>query len=254
MPLRDIGPSLWRLFRHRPILSMFRPILLALSLLLSPLAAGQTFDRILDAHFDDKPLGLPIGSGGPALGEPLSWDNGRKATEIVPAVPGRALRLTRLNTPSSTAATSMRFGFLDNREINSGVVRISLQLTPQQIGAYAVRTREAGGSTQRWIDIEFLSDGSIRRQVRNGVSTSVASYVAGQSTELVMLGDFTAGSYSISINGKVVDSGTFDPAERGVGSMLLSFLSGSDNFDKSMVIDDLLVEVPSERIFNDRFQ
>ncbi|MGY6555071.1 MAG: hypothetical protein ACXIUM_11200, partial [Wenzhouxiangella sp.] len=86
---------------------MFRNLALLCALTLSPLASAQQFDLILDANFDNKTLGQPIGTGGAAAGEPTSWDPARIATEIVAAAPGRALRLRRLETPGAEAASSM---------------------------------------------------------------------------------------------------------------------------------------------------
>lgn len=254
MTLVLAGSACWPLIQSTTAPAMFRLLALLPCLLLAPPVLGQVFEPILEARFDDKPLGQPIGIGGPLLGEPLALDVARLATQIVAATPGRALRTTRLETPASTAASSVRFGFRDNRELLSGPVRISVRLSPEQIGAYALRTREAGGSAVRWIDLEFLSDGTIRRQVRSGTSSVIGNYSAGQALNILILGDFSANTYSISVNGAVLDTGTFDATARGLGSVLFSFLAGSDNFNKSLIIDDLLVEVPADQIFKDRFQ
>lgn len=234
---------------------MFRICVLALGLLFSPFSPGQTFESILDANFDNKALGQPIGTGGATLGEPVSLSTNLTATEIVPATTGRALRFTRLDTPDNSAATSMRFAFLDNRELQSENFRISLTLTPEQLGAYAIRTREANTSAVRWVDVEFGADGKIRRQLGTELlAREIGSYVPGVPVEVSLHGDFPSGSFAVLINGIEADSGSFTPAARGVGSVLISFLAGSANFGKSLVIDDLLVGVRPDQIFRDRFE
>lgn len=237
---------------------MLRALSLAFALLLPSacwaVVAPPHLTAILAADFDDKPLGQPIGVSGPSQGEPTAVDATRIGTEVVTANPGRALRITRLDTPDSTAAGSLRFGFLGNREVDRGPLGIRLLLTPAQLGSYALRTREAGASAVRWIDIELSAAGDIRRQVGSGPNTVVGSYQAGQALLFEFGGDFDAGTYRIDLNGETLDSGSFTPAARGVGQLLVSFLSGSANFGLSLELDDVLVEAASLALFANGFE
>jgi hypothetical protein len=216
---------------------------------------SAALDAILQANFDDKPLATPIGTGGPTVGEPISLDSPRIETAIVEAADGRALSLTRAES-ATTSAASIRFEFLESREVTRGPIRISARLQPLALGRYALRTREAGSSARRWIDIEFSSTGNLSRQVGSGPLTVIGTYAADEVLDVVLLGDFNARTYRILINGQELDSGTFafDPGTRGVGSVLFSFLSGAENFGKSVILDNLRVETLPSRIFSDRFQ
>lgn len=236
---------------------MYRRLILIVSLTLSPVVSAQVFDAILDANFDDKPLGQSIGAGGAALGEPDDVGGDRISTEVVNALSDRALRLERRVT-ESTAAASVRFQFLDNQEVNSGRLRISTVFEPGQLGNFAFRTREAGGSATRWIDLEFDSNGNLRRQVRNEAAAIIGSYAAATPMLLSLEADFDhapgEGFYEIRVNGALLDSGPFPIVARGVGRILFSFLSGDANFGRFFTVDDVRAEVPSPIIFRDRFQ
>ena len=237
---------------------MLRSLCLVFALFAAPacwaVVAPPNLTAILAADFDDKPLGQPIGQNGPSQGEPTGVDPTRIGTEVVAAEAGRALRVTRLETPGSTGAASLRFGFLDDREVDRGPLLIRLQLTPLQLGSYALRTREAGGSAVRWIDIELTTTGDIRRIVGTGASTIIGSYQAGQPLLLEFGGDFDAGTYRIDLNGQTLDSGSFTPGARGVGQLLLSFLTGEQNFGRSVELDDVLVEASSLALFANGFE
>lgn len=212
-------------------------------------------EAVLAADFDNKPLGQPIALGGAELGEPRSVDSNRMQALVIAADPGRALRLTRLNTPSNTSAASLRFEFIDAAEIVRGPLRIDVLLTFEQLGSYALRTREsAGGSAVRWLDLEFTSTGQIRRQVRSLASGVVGSYAAGVPLQLTLLGDFDARVYRVLLNGAEIDAGSFDANARGVGALMFTFLSGSAGFDTSFVVDDILVQAAPVRVFSDGFE
>lgn len=211
-------------------------------------------EAILAADFNDKPLNQPIGTGGAVLGEPISIDDTRLSTVVVAAAPGRALRITRLDTPGSTSAGNLRFGFIGDAEVNKGPLRIDLLVTFEQLGAYAIRTRERASSAVRWLDLEFSATGVIRRAVRNDASSIVGSYAAGQPLQITLLGNFNELTYRVLLNGSQIDSGSFDANARGVGQLMLAFLSGDANFDKSMVVDDILVQAEPVLIFRDGFE
>jgi hypothetical protein len=209
---------------------------------------------VLDADFQDQPLGQPIGTGGAALGQPRSFSPGL-LTEVVDD--GMGNRGLRLQNPATGSARSVRWEFLDNLEIDSGTVAFDVDIQFAVRDGYQVNVREAVGSGSSFTTVRFLPNGQLSVTDGNGVATSAPfSYVADQLYRLRLIHDQDAGSYSLLLDDTalLVDRVHGVSTGRGVGSMSIGFLSSATT-SAAMIIDDLQVGasdaplLPSELAF-----
>ncbi len=243
------------LFRFHPAV----PVIALLLLLLLPCLPAFAFDRIaLHAPFDDKPPFSNIGTGGAAVGEPITIGANLSAivTQITPGE--NVLRLDRTGT--STAATRVTFGLIDDMEATStagnGFVRIRLTLIPSALDDYSVMVRESDGSTQNFLHLLLQSDGDIRANDAAGnIPVNPLTYAAGDTLAIEVVFDMDAGTHSLSVNGDALYSGrAHGITARGIGRVLVGF--GSPNNGAPIDLDEVWVEVEDtlpESILEARF-
>lgn len=124
--------------------------------------AGVPVTVALDAHFDDKPLDQPIGTGGAAVGEPIYVSPVLDAIVRSGAEPGQ--RLLELANPGGASAISTRFEFLDDAEYTSGTLHLELVLVLDEAanhGGVQVNLRERGGSARSFLDVLLRPNGTL---------------------------------------------------------------------------------------------
>lgn len=182
---------------------------------------------VLDADFDDKPIGQPIGVGGAEVGEPATISNGLVTTIIDPAVGNPILRLQ--NTTMG-AARAMRWELLDNLEVESGLIAFDVDIEFAMRDNYQVLIREASGSGSSFATFRFFSAGNITLTDSNGAaSLPPFSYNAGQTYRLRLIYDVGAGTYSVFIDDTelVADRAHGVSTGRGLGSIIFAFQSNA---------------------------
>jgi len=180
---------------------------------------------VLDADFDDKPVGQPIGTGGAEVGEPATINDGLVTTIIDPAVGNPILRLQ--NT-SMGLARAVRWGLLDNLEVETGLIAFDVDVEFAMRDNYQVVIREAMGFASSFATFRFFNAGNITLTDANGVaSLPPFIYNAGQTYRLRLIYDVDAGTYSVFIDDTelVADRAHGVSTGRGVGSITFGFLS-----------------------------
>lgn len=235
--------------------------LLAVVLCWSMTAGAQ--ELLLAADFDDKPLDQPIGTGGAALGEPVSVPPRMDAVVRDDVMPGKALAIS-WNTPG-TGASYARFQWTDDMEIRTGTVSIWLRVTPGMapaedwVGGYPVNLREAGSSAKNFGTLYFTRTKTASVSDATGgpaILLSGFTWSPGESYLIEWVYDMDAGTYNLSIDGQPYISNrphNVDMGDRGLGALLVG-IGSSSHPDSRIDVDDILVTWSGEGIFADGFE
>lgn len=211
--------------------------------LAAPAAAGTT--TILDCTFDAEPLDQVIGTGGAAAGQPIDLD-GMAAT--VRAAPLATPSLELLDA-QGLYGPNVRFAFLGDVEVTSGVLEITMTLQFHTLEHYTVRLREAGSTGVSFVDILFQGTGTIRcSDLDTPTNPIVGSYTAGVPATLRITVDLDARTYDLAYDGALLlDDESLGSSPRGIGQVLVGVANDSGD-EGSYSVDDLRVtatEVPS---------
>ena len=216
--------------------------------------AEEPLPLILDADFQDQPLGQPIATGGAALGQPQSLSPGILTGIVDDGLGNRGLRI---ENPATGDARSARFEFLDNLELDTGAIAFDVDVQFAVRDAYQINVRESVGSGSSYATVRFLPNGTLSVSDASGVAPlPPISYVANQLYRLRLTFDQDAGSYSLLLDDTVLlaDRVHGVGTGRGIGSMAFGFLSSATTA-AAMIIDDLQVGssdapvIPSELAF-----
>ncbi len=225
--------------------------LMCLMLLISTEVAAEDY-RLLDIDFDDRVHGTILGDGGAELGEPTRIDFQVEA-EVLTLVFGQNLLNISYNGSSNSAST-VRWGLLNNAEINHGIVRYSLQFTPVSLDRYQIGVRESETSAENFLTLSFSESGEISAEDKlGGIDIIHDSYESGETQHIVMTFDMNAGTSEAYINGNKLFSGReHGITEKGVGDFLTGFSFGSNH--TPFYVDELLVEHYLIRVLDADFE
>jgi hypothetical protein len=206
--------------------------------LFSTSADAQTV--ILDANFDDKAVDMPLGTGGPSVGEPASVD-----PDMLPTIRSApfASPCLELQDTVDFGARFARFTFTPQSEIVGGIVTIHVDLWFSEIDNYLVYVREHQFSALSFFSLRFTSGASISiTDAGGGVSPSVTTYAAGQAVSLDLIFNMDAGTYDLLLDDVlVIDDEPHDVEPgRGVGSLMLG-TSNDSNVTGTIYADNILV-------------
>lgn len=211
-------------------------LLVWVALISAPLAAAP----ILDADFDDKTADAPIGTGGPAVGEPISVHANVDA--IVRSTPfaTNALELTH---DAMTSAGTVRFEFLGSAEISTCKLEISGKFWFDLFEpSYTLRVREQSTAGSSFLNLIFDGDGDVNYSDEDSPTTvDLADFVADAEVDFVVTFDLTAGTYDLTVGGvQLLDDETHGVTGDGVGAVLVGFINTVPV--GPFWLDDLLVE------------
>jgi hypothetical protein len=157
---------------------------------------------VLDADFDTKTVGQPIGYGGAALGEPTLASPG--LTSVVVDV-GMGNRILRLDAPPTGSARTMRWEFLHNAEIRTGMVAFDLDVGFGVLDNYQIYIREATSSTSSFTTLRFFSNGTISLSDAGGsAGLAGVSYAANQVYRVRLIYDMDSATYTAMLNDTVL--------------------------------------------------
>lgn len=218
----------------------------AFALLVSALpasAGGAT--TILDCNFDAETLDALAGMGGAAAGQLYSLGGTPAYIRSTPfATPS-----LEISDDSSVTAETVRFQFLNDWEIDSGVLTISMNLWFHEFEQYVAYVREANTSGTSFLNLGFTATGNVRYgDLDSPGSTVVGTYTTGESLALVITFDLDTATYDVTLGGSaILTDESLGSVPRGIGAILL----GTD-FDSNMAglysVDDVVVtatELPS---------
>ena len=205
---------------------------------------------LLNADFDDKPLGVQIGTGGASVGEPTSITPGliAKVQSGIFASPALALEPA---VPSYYYY--WRFEFLNSREIVAGELRISFRILTAPVADYvAFYIREQGAvGIHNFANLGLKADGEIRASDTNG-SQLVGNFTPSDELFVEYRYAMDAGTYDLYINrALVLDDRPHGVAAigRGIGKVMFGT---SPSTTSQWAIDDLYVYQPGV-LFQDGF-
>jgi len=174
----------------------FRSLLLAAGVCmlvwcpLSPTRADQSY---VTATFDDKTVDQPIGTGGPALGEPTWVDAEIEA--IVRATPFETLCLEVRNLTGGG-----NLGFELGGPISEGIVAIIIDLWFYEGTVCNYWLDSYNSSWQQLTKISFNSDGTFYIVDPAGRATEDMPCPTGRALPVLMVFNLDAGTYSVWVD------------------------------------------------------
>jgi len=220
---------------------------LALTLCLAPALAGA--QAVLVATFDDKPIDVAVGTGGPALGEPISVSGSISA--VVRSAP-MATPALEIQDASTSTAGDARFEFLGGEEIDSGMLRVGVDVqVPDVLSNLAIGCREAGSSVHVFGSVTMWSDGLVWGSDASGGTGGLVPYPLGTTFHLDLVFDMADGTWDLYLDGVLIlDDRPHGVAGSGLGAVLVGCEWDSDLVGTGFV-DNLVVE---KLLFLDGFE
>ncbi|MBM3286851.1 MAG: T9SS type A sorting domain-containing protein [Candidatus Eisenbacteria bacterium] len=209
-------------------------LLLTAAALLAPAASATVY---LKADFDDKLVGLHIGMGGAALGEPVS------RIGVADTVRGGAMPTPCLDIMdnSTTSAGNLRFEFLESQEVTAGGLVISMNLWFPAYEQFFIYIREQGTSARSFLNLRFAESGAVSCSDANGDNGVIGSYETGRHYRVWIFFAMDTGLYSVYLDGApAIISEDHGVTDRGVGAVLLGCSYDTDR-DGRFYVDDLSV-------------
>lgn len=214
------------------------------------ISAPLPFPVALEADFEDKTAGLPISLGGAAVHEPVSKDLEIEAI-VLEALPG--VNILDIASTNNATAPNLRWQFLDNLEVRTGVAIVDFDLSMTTIDNYGLYLRERDTSAQSFMTLQFQSDGVLRVNDANGtVLSGGVTYVANHVYQFRVVFDLDAGIYNLFRDGiPLVRERAHGVTARGLGAILYSIsndsqLSAHMQMDSLRVILSKAAEIPSD--------
>lgn len=212
----------------------------ALALLAAPTARAGGFAAILDCDFDTKAVDQPIGLGGAARGEPTSAGNVDATVRATP-LPTPCLELKDI----SSSAGTVRFQFLGDAAVSERSVVLDFDIRFATLDTYGIQIREAGSSTQRFLDLDFGPDGTVVLSDEDTFPpVSIGTYQSDHTYHVRIRFDWDAlggaGTYAVRVDGVPIIQDRPFTSTLGVGSIAFQHLADGDLTGKFW-IDDLVV-------------
>ncbi len=199
-------------------------------------AAAST---VLDADFENSPVGEPIQTRGAEWGEPVVVDN--RVTAIVRDGILQSPCLEIADASSNANRSSVIFEFLDGITLTRGEVRVSLTviMLDQRDEAFDIGI---GGEGCR-IHVLFNEEGYIQYYDWGVPTYTIGQYVIGAPYELELVVRMWSGDYDLHWNGEVITE--MEPLDCAVPNFLdIRFSQQIDvNIEGRACIDDLRIRV-----------
>jgi hypothetical protein len=186
-------------------------LMVAFALAVTPSAVAAEI-IYLEANFDDKPLDMPIGTGGAEVGEPIEVSSAVVATVRGTPMPTPCLEIQDNDDFSAGSAV---FEFIGNAEITTGIVAVTCNLWFHELSpGYSsyLSVREQGGAAETFVDLVFSADGSVEHSDKNSFSGVVGAYEVGRLYPVALSFDMDAGTYDVWLDGELL----LDDEEHGV--------------------------------------
>jgi hypothetical protein len=218
---------------------LFATVYLLVILVLPPAIQAQT--TFLAADFDDKPIGQPIGTGGPEVGEPVYVSSTIEAVVRDSPLPTPCLEIS---DNDDYAAGSVDFDFLDDAELYDGhlTMTCTLWFNEDEGGeGYSIMFREHTSSVFNFLTLYFNGEGEVYCFDTDSFSPLLATYPTGRPVPLKVFFDLDAGHYTIWLDGIGI---RWHDSTGIVGSGIGSFKVGCNhdaNLAGTFYIDDILI-------------
>lgn len=213
-------------------------VLLVTCGLVLPARATPGLRTILDCNFDGKAAGQVIGTGGPAVGEPISLNELPAVVRAAPfATPG--LEMTE---DWGFGARHLRFEFLNGAVVDEGTLNIAFRLYFQDLNNFTLYLREASFSAVSFLNLRFDADGVISLDDLDGPGNhAVGGYTTGVPIAFALNFDLNAHTYSFTADGvALVQDASIGLLPQGIGALLIGLDHDGDSAG-TFFLDDLLV-------------
>ena len=190
------------------------------------ISGSLPFPVALEADFDNKTAGLPIGLGGAALNEPFS-KSVNIAAIVAEAVPG--VNILDVSSSNTASSQSLRWQLLDNLEVRSDLYIMDFDMLMTTRDRYRVALRERTTSSQSFMNFSFQANGTMAVDDANGiVSLTGVTYDAGQVYQYRIVHDLGAGTYDIFRDGiPLIRERAHGVTARGIGGILFNIDYGA---------------------------
>lgn len=201
-------------------------VLAQIALLLAGLAQLAAAERILDCDFEDQALDQIIGTGGAAAHQPVDL-GGIDAFVRTSPTGGQALEII---DNVDFGALTVRFEFLENAEITTGVLTLNAVLHFVDDNRYLIYVREPIGAAHSFLNLSF-GDGGIVSQgdADDGGNFPVGTYTLDEDLLLEITLDLDAGTCAVSLDGvEIVPAESTGVSGAGVGAILFGFDHDTD--------------------------
>jgi hypothetical protein len=217
-------------------------LMVAFALAVTPSAVAAEI-IYLEANFDDKPLDMPIGTGGAEAAEPVDVSH-----KVIATVRGTPMPTPCLEVQDNAeiGAGSASFEFLAGAEITTGVVAITCSFWFHEPGPGCnafLSVREQGGLSggEIFTDLIFVADGSVEHYDENSVSGVIGAFEAGSVCPVALVFDMEAGTYDVWLDGELVlDDEDHGVTARGIGRVGFGCTHDPD-LEGSFSVDDVRV-------------
>jgi hypothetical protein len=229
-------------------------------LALLPMSATAGESVLLDAHFDDKAPDQPIGTGGAAVGEPVSVDSQLNA--IVRREPGSDdNQELELSVGPIDPALSARFGFLDSAEILDGVVSIRGEVILDGADTFSIANiyvRERVTSASAFANLRLRNSGTLSLSGSGIDEQNWPNQVLLEGrNEIELQFDMDAGRYWLWFNDQQMgppEGYAHGISTRGIGAVVVG-LAGSIFDPRRIRLDSLqVVWMPGDPLFASGFE
>lgn len=220
---------------------------------------GPTPISLLEAHFEDQPLGA-VGTGGASLGQPSNVAIYVQGTivEAVAPTPMRggkgvavnhALEIARSGAGTNTG--SLRFDMLGNAEIDEGIFALGFQFWAPTLSDRRIRFRESGSSAQDFGELQLTNTGAVRFCTESTSCTEIGPYSGNRAYYFVFYYDMDADTVSITMDGlEVVSDVPHRFPGQGIGAVLFTLINNAQPF----YVDSIDAIWISSALFGDGFE
>ncbi|MDO9694919.1 MAG: hypothetical protein Q7W56_09310 [Candidatus Latescibacteria bacterium] len=206
--------------------------------LLALAAAPALSATLLSADFTGMIPGQPVGTGGPAVGEPVSTENCIATIRDAP-FPSTCLEI---DDETDFGTGGVTFEFLEDAEVIAGSVEISAKLWFAEDNQYYFYVRENGGAASSFITMYMQEGGAVLVNDAAGSVGVIGQFTTGRAIELRLVFNQDARTYDLWWDGaQVLNDRAHGVADRGVGSVLMGIDHDAD-LDGLFLVDDLLVQ------------
>jgi len=212
-------------------------VMFAIVLLLPGLV--QADFTLLDADFDDKTVGDPIGVGGAVLGEPIEVVTSH-ISAIVQDTPFDTPCLEHVRVVEGGSAWSV-WEFIGGASVDVGNVFFSVDLWFDTQESFSIKLNAAGSWGSKFCEIYTTPDGIIRLSDAAGYYGVIGNFVAGRLYNLQVNLDTVADTYDVFIDGSpVVEGRSHGIVDVGVGRVSFT-VSHTTVVGAELSIDNLMV-------------
>lgn len=235
---RSLSPVLPASRGPASVVARLVPACLLLGALAGGAPAPATAITLLHATFDDKVIDEPLGTAGPAAGEPV--DLGELPAMVRPAP--FATNCVELTEDWGFGARHLRFEFLGGSTVDRGTLDVTFRLWIPAFNNFTLYLRERGSSAVSFFNLRLDDSGFVMvGDLDSPGYNPVGGYVTGEPLAFALHFDLAADSYTLTLNGETrVADGHLGPLPQGIGAFLVGLDHDSDAAG-TCFLDDLEV-------------